>query len=98
MATTFGQIYPKGFCFIATATFESVEAPEVLVLRQFRDDVLLKCVAGRTFVVAYYRLFPTVGENNKKFKDIEEFITSGSFSFRAVSEMAETQVATSQNP
>ena len=62
MANTFGQIYPKGFCFIAIATFESVEAPEVLVLRQFRDDVLLKCVAGRTFVDAYYRLSPRLAK------------------------------------
>jgi hypothetical protein len=48
----------KKGCFIATATFESVEAPEVVFLRKFRDDVLLKCHAGRTFVDAYYSLSP----------------------------------------
>jgi len=62
MANTFRQIYPKGFCFIATATFESVEAPEVIFLREFRDDVLLKRVVGRTIVDAYYRLSPPLAK------------------------------------
>lgn len=58
MARTFGQIYPKGFCFVATATFGSFEASEVIFLRRFRDDVLLRSVAGRIFVDAYYKLSP----------------------------------------
>ncbi|KKK70369.1 hypothetical protein LCGC14_2924670 [marine sediment metagenome] len=48
----------SGSCFIATAVYYSYDAPEVLVLRRFRDDVLLKNKVGRIFVLLYYKISP----------------------------------------
>lgn len=60
MANTFGQLYPKGFCFIATATFDSFDAPEVSFLREYRDSVLLQNQVGKLFVQVYYRCSPPI--------------------------------------
>ncbi len=45
-------------CFIATACYENYNSPEVLVLRQFRDDKLLKTSFGKVFVKFYYSVSP----------------------------------------
>lgn len=47
-------------CFIATAVYGSADAEEVLVLRQFRDQVLLQSDFGRKFVAFYYGFSPSV--------------------------------------
>jgi hypothetical protein len=47
-----------GRCFIATAAYGYSSAPEVKVLRAFRDRYLLTSVPGRMFVQWYYQHGP----------------------------------------
>lgn len=49
-----------GGCYIATAVYGDYDAPQVLTLRRFRDDVLMESVLGRAFVRVYYKLSPPV--------------------------------------
>ena len=41
-------------CFIATAVYGDINAPEVQTLREFRDNVLKKRRLGRAAVKVYY--------------------------------------------
>lgn len=52
------KIEAKKGCFIATATYDSPQAPQVLVFRSFRDNVLLHSTLGEKFVDSYYLLSP----------------------------------------
>ena len=51
-----------GGCFIATAAFGSYLDPQVVVLRHFRDNVLMKSAPGRAFVAFYYKHSPPVAD------------------------------------
>lgn len=51
-----------GFCFIATAAFGSYAAPDVWLLRRFRDEVLLTTGPGRAFVRLYYAVSPPLAQ------------------------------------
>lgn len=50
----------KSGCFIATACYPDIDSPEVVLLKQFRDDVLVRSSAGRAFVRAYCFISPPI--------------------------------------
>jgi hypothetical protein len=50
----------SGYCFIATAAYGTETATELNILRDFRDQVLLKNALGSRFVETYYKLGPPV--------------------------------------
>lgn len=52
----------SGACFIATAAYGSYLDPNVQVLRDFRDNVLLKTGPGRKFVQLYYANSPMLAD------------------------------------
>lgn len=45
-------------CYVATMVYGSYDAPEVMVLRRFRDDTLSHSKAGRAFIRWYYGWSP----------------------------------------
>jgi len=47
-------------CFVVTAACGSPGASEVLVLRRYRDEVLMKSRYGRNMIAAYYRTAPFI--------------------------------------
>jgi cold shock CspA family protein len=49
-----------GWCFIATAVYGDVNAPQVIALRRYRDTTLRRSAAGRAFVALYYRASPPI--------------------------------------
>ena len=59
-----GQIKPQyqqvEACFIATAVYYDIDSPQVIILRKFRDRVLLKSNIGKTLVALYYQYSPFV--------------------------------------
>jgi rubredoxin len=65
-------------CFIATACYEDYDAPEVLVFRRFRDQVLSQSALGRHLISVYYFLSPPVAEvvmkSNYLKRSIRQFI------------------------
>ncbi len=61
---TAGQtaIFFPPFCFIATAAYGTPSAEQIDVLREFRDDVLVRSSVGLRLVTLYYQLSPPVAE------------------------------------
>ena len=56
------SLNPWDYCFIATAAYGTPAAREIQVLRDFRDDVLLKSSAGQDMVGFYYAASPPMAD------------------------------------
>jgi len=61
-------------CYIATAVYKDHNAPEVLTLRNYRDTVLMNCLAGRLFVRLYYLFSPPVADRLRNTDKINNFV------------------------
>ena len=61
-------------CYIATMAYGSYNAPEVLLLRRFRDEKLKKTFLGRVFIANYYAFSPLLVKFVKKTGIAEKFI------------------------
>lgn len=64
----------KEGCYIATAVYGSYDAPEVLRLRRFRDEVLKQSGVGRTFIKCYYAISPPLAEKLKYAKNTNRIV------------------------
>lgn len=64
----------KKGCFIATAVYGSSNYPEVILLRSFRDDILLKSWFGILFVKFYYKISPKCAHSISRRKYLRLFI------------------------
>lgn len=62
------------YCYIATVAFESADAPEVNVLRNYRDEVLMKTYFGRCFIALYYFISPSIARLMLKSEKLRLFI------------------------
>jgi len=66
----------KSGCFIATAVYGTPYAPEVIVLKEFRDNWLLGFPLGRAFVSCYYQISPPVAHQIAKNKYLKKITKS----------------------
>ena len=64
----------SGGCYIATMVYGDYEHPQVMVLREFRDNFLSKHLIGRSFIKFYYRYSPNWVETMKNMKALNLFI------------------------
>jgi hypothetical protein len=58
------------FCYIATAIYGDYDAPNVVILRKFRDKILDKNIFGRCFIKLYYDISPPFAKYLKKAKKL----------------------------
>ena len=72
---------PGGGCLIATATFGSEMAPQVQILREIRDNIVLQTESGTSFMTVfnqfYYSFSPTIADyerENPVFKEAVKLV------------------------
>ncbi|MDA3895108.1 MAG: ankyrin repeat domain-containing protein [Desulfobacteraceae bacterium] len=70
----YAQEKKSGGCFVATACFDDYDAPEVKLLRNFRDNYLLTNIAGKQFVAFYYYFSPPFAEFLKRHFYLKIFV------------------------
>lgn len=66
----------RGGCFVATAVYGDPMAPEVVILRRFRDNTLERYWLGRKFVAAYYKVSPPIADWLRTKPSISETVRS----------------------
>ncbi len=60
-----------GNCFIASIAFEDRNDPTLVILRQFRSQVLIRTSAGKNCVRAYYRYSPALANRLQHFSAVK---------------------------
>jgi hypothetical protein len=63
-----------GGCYIATMAYGDYDHPQVLILRNFRDNILNKSASGRLFIKIYYKYSPRLVEILKNHRTINTII------------------------
>ena len=63
-------------CYIATMAYGNYDHPQVMELRKYRDQVLLKNYFGKLFVKIYYAVSPHLVKKLKNQNKINKLITS----------------------
>lgn len=66
-----------GGCFIATAAFGHYAEPHVMILRKFRDQVLLGDPLGKSFVRFYYKVSPPIANFISQRETLKMFVRWG---------------------
>jgi hypothetical protein len=61
-------------CYIATMAYGDYDHPQVMILRQFRDEVLNKSAFGKWFIKTYYHYSPKLVERLKNQKTVNIII------------------------
>jgi hypothetical protein len=61
-------------CFIATACYGNYDAPQVLLLQQYRDETLVNFFFGRVFVAFYYFISPYLVKVISKSETLKIFV------------------------
>lgn len=82
------------FCYIATMVYGDYNAPEVLVLRKFRDEKLAPYFCGRIFIAYYYATSPyfvKIFKNNRPVKKCIKWVLD-----KWVSRLSEAKTLKSQ--
>jgi len=74
----------SGNCYIATMAYGDYYHPQVLELRKFRDEVLLKYEIGKLFVKVYYYISPKLVEILKNKNQINALIRTTLTQFNKV--------------
>ncbi len=64
----------SGGCYIATMAYGDYDHPQVMILRQFRDEVLDKTRLGKWFIKTYYHYSPKLVERLKNQETINILI------------------------
>jgi len=67
----------KSGCYIATMVYGNYNHPQVLILRDYRDNTLLKSHLGRLFVKTYYAFSPFFVQLLKRHDKINHLIKKG---------------------
>lgn len=76
VGTTISSATDNG-CYIATMAYGDYDHPQVIELRRFRDDFLIKTIIGISFINFYYRYSPILVEKLKAKKNINLIIRKG---------------------
>ena len=69
-----GRSSGGGSCYIATMAYGDYNHPQVMILRNFRDEYLDKSMLGKWFIKIYYRYSPKLVELLKDKKTINNII------------------------